>query len=237
MAGKLTPRKISARNPVCPLCGNANETRHMLRIFSKSGKEKDLCFKVQRMTQIRKWYVARVKLSCTKCTTSFNGVKPFKPKLSKQSIRWNGVWICRLLHSRQQSASQVLRELLRGSFHSRQLQPMKRLYVYFYRNPPQEWLAVRYLTPKRFLTTVSSRNWCQRWNLNTPLLWQKLSKNTAQAFLLPLRRPSQMRSMLPVEVFASVLVVLCCMAITMRVWETLSSLRFGLNWRQKIPSS
>ena len=48
MAGKLTPRKISARNPVCRLCGNANETQHMLRIFSKSGKEKDLCFKVQK---------------------------------------------------------------------------------------------------------------------------------------------------------------------------------------------
>ena len=53
MAGKLTPRKISARNPVCRLCGNANETRHMLRIFSKSGKEKDLCFKVQKTCGIQ----------------------------------------------------------------------------------------------------------------------------------------------------------------------------------------
>ena len=53
MAGKLTPRKISARNPVCRLCGNVNETRHMLRIFNKSGKEKDLCFKMQKTCGIQ----------------------------------------------------------------------------------------------------------------------------------------------------------------------------------------
>ena len=31
-----TPTKISARNPVCRLCGGSYESRYMLRIFSKA---------------------------------------------------------------------------------------------------------------------------------------------------------------------------------------------------------
>ena len=31
-----TPTKISARNPVCRLCGGSHECRYMLRIFSKA---------------------------------------------------------------------------------------------------------------------------------------------------------------------------------------------------------
>ena len=43
-----TPTKISARNPVCRLCGGSYESRYMLRIFSKAGSTKDLCSKVKK---------------------------------------------------------------------------------------------------------------------------------------------------------------------------------------------
>ena len=32
-----TSTKISARNPVCRLCGGSHESRYMLQIFSKAG--------------------------------------------------------------------------------------------------------------------------------------------------------------------------------------------------------
>ena len=35
-----TSTKISARNPVCRLCGGSHESRYMLRIFSKAGLSK-----------------------------------------------------------------------------------------------------------------------------------------------------------------------------------------------------
>ena len=48
-----TPTKISARNPVCRLCGGSNECRYMLRIFSKADLSKDLCSKVYKSCGIR----------------------------------------------------------------------------------------------------------------------------------------------------------------------------------------
>ena len=47
-----TPTKISARNPVCKLCGGSHETRFMLRTFSKAGISKDLCSKVYKACSI-----------------------------------------------------------------------------------------------------------------------------------------------------------------------------------------
>ena len=44
-----TPTKISARNPVCRLCGGSHESRYMLRIFSKAGLSKYLYSKVYKM--------------------------------------------------------------------------------------------------------------------------------------------------------------------------------------------
>ena len=41
-----TSTKISARNPVCRLCGGSHESRYMLRIFRKAGLSKDLYAKV-----------------------------------------------------------------------------------------------------------------------------------------------------------------------------------------------
>ena len=43
-----TPTKISARNPLCRLCGNSHESSYILRIFSKPGLSKDLYSKVYK---------------------------------------------------------------------------------------------------------------------------------------------------------------------------------------------
>lgn len=43
---KSTPKKIYVRSSVCRLCGGANESRHMLRVLSKTGLEKNLPSKV-----------------------------------------------------------------------------------------------------------------------------------------------------------------------------------------------
>ena len=43
-----TSTKISARNPVCRLCGGSHESRNILRIFSKAGLSKDLYSKVYK---------------------------------------------------------------------------------------------------------------------------------------------------------------------------------------------
>ena len=44
-----TTTKISARNPVCRLCGGSHESRYMLRIFIKAGLSKYLYSKVYKM--------------------------------------------------------------------------------------------------------------------------------------------------------------------------------------------
>ena len=48
-----TPTKISARNPVCRLCGGSHESRYMLPIFSKAGLSKALCSKVYKTCGIK----------------------------------------------------------------------------------------------------------------------------------------------------------------------------------------
>ena len=35
-----TPTKISARNPVCRLCGSTHDSRYMLRVLNKAGLSK-----------------------------------------------------------------------------------------------------------------------------------------------------------------------------------------------------
>ena len=48
-----TPTKISARNPLCRLCGGSHESRYILRIFSKAGLSKDLYSKVYKTCGIK----------------------------------------------------------------------------------------------------------------------------------------------------------------------------------------
>ena len=79
-----TPTKISARNPVCRLCGGSYESRYMLRIFSKAGSTKDLCSKVNKTCGIKiseddtksvsqQWCVGLALRSLRKWISSFKG--------------------------------------------------------------------------------------------------------------------------------------------------------------------
>ena len=47
-----TPTKISARNPVCKLCGGCYESPYMLRIFSKAGLSQNLYSKLYKISGI-----------------------------------------------------------------------------------------------------------------------------------------------------------------------------------------
>ena len=66
-----TPKKIYIRSSVCRLCGGANESRHMLRILSKTGLEKYLPSKVYYTTVIalQSLFVENVKHSSTRYAT------------------------------------------------------------------------------------------------------------------------------------------------------------------------
>ena len=45
---KVTPTKITARSPVCRICGVSRESRHVVRIFGKAGSSKDICLKIRK---------------------------------------------------------------------------------------------------------------------------------------------------------------------------------------------
>ena len=47
-----TPTKISARNPVCKLCGGSYESPYMLRMFSKAGLSQNLYSKLHKISGI-----------------------------------------------------------------------------------------------------------------------------------------------------------------------------------------
>ena len=46
-SNKATPTKIFARNPVCMLCWESKDSRHVVKIFSKAGVSQELCRKVE----------------------------------------------------------------------------------------------------------------------------------------------------------------------------------------------
>ena len=72
-----TPKKIYICSSVCRLCGGANESRHMLRVFSKTGLEKNLPSKVHYGIAINDGdYVT--KLICSKCEAFFLKEKPWE---------------------------------------------------------------------------------------------------------------------------------------------------------------
>ena len=73
-----TPTKISPRNPVCRLCGDSNESRYMLRIFSKAGSTKDLCAKVYKTCGIKiSEDDMRSKVLCRGCVSFVNKMEQF----------------------------------------------------------------------------------------------------------------------------------------------------------------
>ena len=76
-----TPKKIHARNSVCRLCGGAYDSRHMLRVFSKSGIDKNLPEKIHDTCDIMiSEEDCCTKLVCRKCEAFVSKVSDFKQK-------------------------------------------------------------------------------------------------------------------------------------------------------------
>ena len=95
---QATPKKVHARNSACQLCGGAYESRHMLRIFGKSGIEKDLPAKIQDACGLSVSEDDRqTKLVCRKCETFVFKVSDFRQKalanidLDSEQKCWNPV--------------------------------------------------------------------------------------------------------------------------------------------------
>ena len=77
----LTPKKIHARNSVCRCCGVVYESCHKLRIFGKSGIEKNLPSKIFHACGIALSKTNCLpKLICRKCEGFIFKVYTFKPK-------------------------------------------------------------------------------------------------------------------------------------------------------------
>ena len=76
-----TPKKLHPRNSVCRLCGGAYESRHMLRVLSKSGIEKNLLAKIHYACGITISEADCLpKLVCRKCESFVFKVSDFKQK-------------------------------------------------------------------------------------------------------------------------------------------------------------
>lgn len=76
-----TPKKVHTRNSVCQLCGGAYESRHMLRIFGKSGIDKNLPAKIQDACGVLlSEDDCHTKLVCRKCEAFVFKVSDFKQK-------------------------------------------------------------------------------------------------------------------------------------------------------------
>lgn len=84
---ELTPKKITARSSVCRLCGCCYESRHMLRIFGKSGSDKDMCSKVKETCGIRITEDDSCsKLICRKCEAFVFKMSDFKQRSKNMQI-------------------------------------------------------------------------------------------------------------------------------------------------------
>lgn len=83
----LTPKKIYVRNP-CYLCGCSYESRYMIRIFGKSGIEKDLCAKIVNTcgVVIRNDANSSSKLICRKCEAFISKMVDFREKCQSMQV-------------------------------------------------------------------------------------------------------------------------------------------------------
>ena len=90
-----TTTKISARNPVCRLCGGSHESRYMLRIFSKAGLSKYLYSKVYKMCgiNISVLYVGVVLILFQDCKllTKQNYLDKSRVKFHRRESEFNNV--------------------------------------------------------------------------------------------------------------------------------------------------
>lgn len=84
MAESKTPTKISARNPVCRLCHEAKERRHVIRVFNKTGVDQELCQKVELSCGIRINENDRnSKVLCRSCVSFVNKICEFITKVRR----------------------------------------------------------------------------------------------------------------------------------------------------------
>ena len=75
---KVTPTKITTRNPVCRLCGGCQDTRHMVRIFSKAGTSKNLCAKIKKLCGVEvSEDDGNSKVLCRQCVAFMNKMEDF----------------------------------------------------------------------------------------------------------------------------------------------------------------
>ena len=75
---KVTPTKITTRNPVCRLCGGCQDTRHMVRIFSKAGTSKNLCAKIKKLCGVEvSEDDGNSKVLCRQCVAFMNKKEDF----------------------------------------------------------------------------------------------------------------------------------------------------------------
>ena len=83
-----TPKKVHARNSVCRLCGGAYENRHLLRVFSKTGNEKNLASKIKNGCGILITEGDTLsKLICRKCEGFVSKVNVFKQNSQIMQIK------------------------------------------------------------------------------------------------------------------------------------------------------
>ena len=77
-SNEATPTKIFARNPVCMLCSESKDSRHVVKIFSKAGVSQELCRKVEYSCGIS---IAdtdtKSKVLCRACITFLNRMYQF----------------------------------------------------------------------------------------------------------------------------------------------------------------
>ena len=79
-----TAEKVHPRNPVCLLCGETFESRHLVRVFGKAGKagsDKNLASKNQNVCEL---FITKSDslstLVCRKCTGLVSKESEFKQK-------------------------------------------------------------------------------------------------------------------------------------------------------------
>jgi hypothetical protein len=79
---KETPTKISARNPVCRLCCESKECRHVIKIFSETGLSQGLCQKVELSCGISVTENdTKSKVLCRSCVSFVNKICNFITKV------------------------------------------------------------------------------------------------------------------------------------------------------------
>ena len=84
----MTPKKICVRSLCCCSCGSSYQSRYMIRIFGKSGIEKDLCAKIVSTcgVTIRNDDYSSSKLICKNCEAFISKMVDFRKKCQSMQV-------------------------------------------------------------------------------------------------------------------------------------------------------